>query len=315
MSKLDGFFNVEEVKKKKKILMFDFHNLVYRTIFISAKDYKDKRFQYVGGMSNDDFTKEDMYHNWKTMIINSLLYAIRDKGADKVIIANDTKNSWRKSVYSEYKANRKDARTDSIVDFEEFFPILEEFTKELESWFTNFYFLKIDRCEGDDIIAVLTKKYGNSPDYEIELISTDKDFIQLQHYLNFKQYNPTKKEYVISLNPKKDLEIKILTGDNSDNIPNVKPRLGVKTAEKLLNEGLVDLENDAEFKENYIRNKTLIDFSKIPDDIEEVILHKYENYDIKPIDGIKLGYWLDENNFKVVHNEWHLFYNIIKDLS
>jgi len=314
MGGLNDFFEVEEVKEKKKILFFDFHNLAYRTIHICAPEYKSKKFEYMNG-DGPKYTKEDMYQYWKNMVLNNLLFNIRERKASKVVIALENKNNWRKEIYPEYKANRKASRDGAIVDFEEFFPILEEFTQSLKNLLTNVYFIKVDRCEGDDIIASIAKKFGDSNEYDMELISTDKDFIQLQKYKNFSQFNPIKKEYMKSLNPQRDLEIKILTGDRSDNIAGVKKRCGPKTAEKMLNEGLVELETDEDIKKNYIVNKKIIDFNQIPIIIDKAINDVYDEYEIKPLDGAFVWNWLDDNGFPKIYDEWQTYFIVLKNVG
>jgi len=314
MSKLNDFFQVSEVKEKKKILFFDFHNLVYRTIYICASEYKSKKFEYMNG-DGAKYTIDDMYHTWKNMILNNILYNIKDKNASRVIIALENKNNWRKEIYPEYKANSKDSRSKSIIDFDEFFPVLAEFTQTLKKLLTNVYFIGVDRCEGDDIIAVIAKKFANSKEYDMELISTDKDFVQLQQYSNFSQWNPIKKEYIKSLNPKKDLEIKILTGDKSDNIKGVKHRCGPKTAEKMLNEGLNELETDEDIKRNYIVNKKIIDFSQIPIRINDAIINKFDEYVINSLDGAYVWNWLEDNNFPNIHDEWQIFFKVLRGVE
>ena len=70
-------------------------------------------------------------------------------------------------------------------------------------------------------------------------------------------------------NPKKFLTLKILLGDTSDNIPSV-PGVGKATAKKLSeDEKMLEsfLENNLAAKERYTKNKNLIDFDMIPDEI------------------------------------------------
>ena len=67
---------------------------------------------------------------------------------------------------------------------------------------------------------------------------------------------------------KLDLEIKIICGDNSDNIPSCFKRCGIKTALKLISNKDLLLKK---FKKNpdsftqYALNKILIDFNNIPE--------------------------------------------------
>ena len=101
----------------------------------------------------------------------------------------------------------------------------------------NIMFLRVDKCEGDDIVGVLTNEVIPKTT-KITAISNDKDFYQLMVNRNYKQYDPIKKKIIECLNPNKELEIKILTGDKSDNIPAIKYRVGVKTATKINEDGI-----------------------------------------------------------------------------
>ena len=89
------------------------------------------------------------------------------------------------------------------------------------------------------------EKENNFPDQVIVLISSDRDFIQLQIDRPVTQYD-AKGEMVLpkikrgnevfSLTPQQALLIKIISGDSSDNIKPIKPKTGEITAYKYITE-------------------------------------------------------------------------------
>jgi len=307
-SNLSNFMQIE--KAKNKILIFDFHNLCYRTIFVAANEFRNNQTK----VFDRDPEMKDLYQYWKHIVLNAFFYNSLEKNPSKIIIAVDERNSWRKKVYSGYKENRAKSREDSLVDFGTFFPIMNEFINNLKEMFPNVYILKVNECEADDIIAVLTAELAKD-DNRIELISTDKDFYQLHKFKNFKQFNPIKKEYVVSMNPKKDLEVKILTGDKGDDIPAVRERLGEKTAEKLLNEGLEELLQDEVVKKNFIRNRELIDFDYIPANLKEKIIQEYKNYPLNTMDRSIIWAWLLREKLKKLADEFQKFVLLFNNLN
>lgn len=322
-NKLSTFLTepIKEGIKKNKILMFDAHNLVYRTLFVAANEFKKRKNDFLLGNENNQWLDKDFYAYWKHLVLSSLLYNISDRKPNKIIFAIEGMGNWRKEIYKDYKAKRKDARDKSIIDFDTFFPILEHFINNLGRMFSNIYVLRVDNSEADDVIAVLTELFVQNKNNEIELISTDRDFIQLQIYKNFRQFNPIKREYIKSINPKKDLEVKILTGDSSDNISGIQYGIGKKTAEKLLNGGvfkkksLEQLLEDEEIKKAFIRNRMLIDFKYIPKEVKERIIKAYNDYEIKDIDGNEVWQWLLREKLNKLSDDWQQFLATIKQLG
>jgi len=219
----------------------------------------------------------------KYLMLNSIFRTIQYHKPSKFILAFDGKEYWRKDIYPEYKAKRKSARDKSTIDFEKFFPVSNKFLSDLQTVFKNWHVLQMDKIEADDIIAVGTKDIFRASDSIIN-ISTDKDMYQLMKFDNYKQYDPIKRVYVESINPKEDLQIKLLTGDISDNIPSVKKKCGPVTAKKLLDVGL-DVSLNEEMRENYELNKQLIDFDCIPVHIVNQITKEIQNYEIEKFDG------------------------------
>lgn len=339
---------------KKKIILIDGHNMIYRCIFGAHKE----GLEYC-------LTQEEIYISWKNNMLINILELIKNNEPDKFIFAIDCKINWRKDIFSEYKAHRKKYRDKCVVDFKEFFPILEEFLEELKTIFTNMYFIECYKCEGDDVISVIAKKESKKNN-EILIISTDKDYIQLLTNKNIKLYSPIKKDFITSLNPPMDLEIKVLSGDASDNIPGVKSRCGIKTARKMIDEGLdehikepdeerkleiknrlynlrieirniiqehpeglykklkkfktlkkeyVTLFDEKTIKNNYERNKLLIDFTFIPDKYKDEIINTYINYDIKKLKITKVIKFLVKSKCISIYQNLSSYQNGLKKLS
>jgi len=294
MTKLNKLIESDD---SKKILVVDTYNLIFRTIHIAES--QNKKF----GLEDESFSY------WKYLFVKSIFNMVKQFDPDTVVMATDTRNTWRKQYYSEYKAQRKAARDSSKIDFEKFFPILNEYLIDLKQTLTNIVFLDTEGCEGDDIIAAIAQNDRRS---NIIIVSTDGDLHQLLKYKNVKQYDPMKKKYINSLNPVADLEIKILTGDRGDNIPGVVKKCGeVKAAsillndklnklferedhEKILNEKedkvdkLFDGYKIKDIQEAYRRNRVLIDLSFIPKEIQEKIMDEFKEYPTSPLNTRKL---------------------------
>jgi len=89
---------------------------------------------------------------------------------------------------------------------------------------------------------------------------------------NVHLYNLTYKKIVGAGNGSNiDLEIKIIMGDSSDNIPSVFPKCGPKTAQKCIDNPEFfqkKMEEDPKYTAQYELNKLLVDFDNIPDDLQ-----------------------------------------------
>ena len=75
---------------------------------------------------------------------------------DLIILACDSpKGSWRRDIDSNYKANRREAREKSNIDWKQHFSDFDEFIENLEIA-TPFRIIRIDRLEADDKVASLS---------------------------------------------------------------------------------------------------------------------------------------------------------------
>ena len=160
------------------------------------------------------------------MVMNSLRgFNVKFKQKyGNMVLCSDAGNTWRRDIFPHYKYKRKKDRTESSFDWDNIFDILTNIKNELKE---NFPYIMMyeEKCEADDIIAILTKYYHQ--DEKIMIVSGDKDFIQLKFYKNVEQYAPIQKKFIgfdeegIKIDPKEFLLEQILKGDRSDGIPNI----------------------------------------------------------------------------------------------
>ena len=240
----------------------------------------------------------------RTLVLNNLKY-YRGRFNEKygeLVICCDSKHYWRRDYFPNYKANRKKDRASSGHDWDFIFTSLNDVRDEIKEHFP-YKVLEVYGAEADDIIATLVK-YEKSDDTVI--ISSDKDFIQL-HSHKVKQYSPVSKKLVNGTTPQHYLREHIIKGDRSDGVPNVLSPDDTFTESKrqkpirktmliTLTEAMEKWEpkdlfqlakcNRDTWMRNWQRNETLIDLSKIPDDIRNDILREFK--DTKTGDRSKL---------------------------
>jgi len=224
------------------------------------------------------------------MILNSIrMYnkRYRDEYGQMVICA-DGMNTWRKDYFPYYKANRKKGREESDQDWNEIFRILHLVKEEIRDNLP-YKVIHMDGVEADDIIASLvmeTQEFGK--DEPVMIVSSDKDFIQLQKYKNVKQFSPIQKKMVTDDNPRTYAFNHIMRGDSGDGVPNVLSADDTFVSEKSqtplrqnrINEWLENSDNlrdimPEEIYRNYQRNKKLIDLTEIPEDIQTTIINTF----------------------------------------
>lgn len=220
------------------------------------------------------------------MILNSIrMYRSKYKHKfGEIVICTDGKYNWRKDVYPQYKYKRKDARKESSFDWKELFRITNMVLEEIKE---NFPYRVIgnDKCEADDVIAALcedTQEFGKNED--VLIVSSDKDFVQLQKYSNIYQYSPMKKSFIKEDYPRKQLMELILKGDQADGVPNCLSGDNVfvdgirqtPLRKKVLDQLIDDPKSQGEeMYRNYLRNKKLIDLSETPQQYKDEIINSY----------------------------------------
>lgn len=269
------------------IVLVDLNNLLYAAFH---KNYNE--------MTQQGFLLTDVIEACNLYVLDKLRQLAQDLRVTKkrMIICVDSKESWRQDEYMYYKAKRKESKKDLDTD------TLYKFFSDIENILRREYvYVKVDRCEGDDIIGVLSTLPS-----KVIIVSRDKDMLQLKND-TVTVYDPSKNQftntytvksgetvYTVPAMNKEDskyiLELMIIRGDDSDGVPNilsdddvfVNPTKKQKNCgyKKIINEILPnEREKEKIFhenKDNYKRNKKMIDLREIPEHIKQSIIDEYE---------------------------------------
>ncbi|NBW34035.1 MAG: hypothetical protein EBR30_03285 [Cytophagia bacterium] len=221
------------------------------------------------------------------MILNTIrtyVKKFKESHGPEVVIACDNRNYWRREYFPHYKAGRKKARAASGHDWSSIFESLNKIREELKES-SPYKVIDVEGAEADDIIGTLVQKYSSNE--KVMILSSDKDFAQLQRYPNVEQFSPILKKYIKEPFPLVQLKQLIIRGDKGDGIPNIlssddvfvvgnrqKPITESKII-KWLNQDPKEFCNDEMYR-NFSRNETMIDLTKVPDALRQNILNTYE---------------------------------------
>ena len=200
---------------KKKIALIDSYSFVFRAYF-SMPPLTRKDGTPVGAVYG--FTK--MMLRLLASLDFTHIVAVFDAGS----------KTFRNEIYTEYKMHRPECPEDLKPQF----PIIRQVAESL-----NMATLEKENYEADDIIATIAKQ-AEKDDYEVLIVSPDKDLMQLVTE-NVKIYDAGKDKMVdiaavkekFGVLPAQVLDILALMGDAADNIPGVKG-IGPKTASELI---------------------------------------------------------------------------------
>ena len=199
----------------------------------------------------------------------------------ELVLCCDSKGSWRKELFPNYKASRKKVKSTADTDWQDLYDKLNLLKSELAEWFP-YKLIQVDKAEADDIIAVLV---GLSNERTL-ILSSDKDFVQL-HQFNVRQYSPMQKKFVEG-DAKWNLHEKIIKGDVGDGVPNIMSDDNVFVDEGRRQKPITKKKVDAwyeidpdmycssEMLRNYNRNKQLVDLGEVPESIRINITKQFE---------------------------------------
>ncbi len=161
--------------------------------------------------------------------------------AGNIIITADGGSSYRKEIFPEYKANRKEKYAEQTPQEEkEFAMFMAEFSNTLTLLKEKYPVFQFKGVEADDIAAYISMnldKYGLD---ECWMVSSDKDWDLLINDRVSRFSTVTRKETTVhNWDEHYDFEIpdyitfKCLTGDKGDNVPGI-PGIGPKRAVQLM---------------------------------------------------------------------------------
>jgi len=223
----------------------------------------------------DPYQNDIFLEKFKKTFVENLLQIPKKLNIDKsispiLIVGKDCKreNIWRNEIFPNYKATRSQ---EGFLGGPFFKMVYEEdlFVKGGAK-----AILKHAKLEADDCIAISVKHLINKyPKCNIFIITSDRDYLQLNSHnvhlynLAFKNIAENKSSTGNAIN---DLNIKIIMGDISDNIPSVFPKCGPKTAQKCLDDPEFfkkKMADNLDYYKQYELNKKLVDFNNIPEDL------------------------------------------------
>ena len=241
--------------------------------------------QHLKHVTKDNALSEDLVRHMCINTIRSNVRQFKSKYPN-VILCCDNKKYWRRDYFPFYKSQRRVDREASGLDWGLIFETLNNIRDDLKTHFP-YKVLDVEGAEADDVIAVLTARLA--PSNNILILSSDKDFGQLQKYPNVTQYSPILKRFIKIDNPKEFIKEHVIRGDRGDGIPNFLSADNTFAAgerQKVINSKRLQewLSQDAEtfctndtMLRGYKRNQTLVDFDYIPSEVQSKIVDAFEN--------------------------------------
>lgn len=274
---------------KNKIALIDGYGFVFRA------------YHSLPPLNRSDGTPVGAVYGFTNMLIK--LLASLDVSHIAVVFDSGSK-TFRNDIYPNYKANRPPCPEDLKPQF----PIIREVAEAL-----NIAILEKVGFEADDLIATMAK-LASKKDFEVVVVSSDKDLMQLvddqvmmYDALKNKNIGADQVREKFLVNPNQVLEVLSLMGDTSDNVPGVKG-IGPKTAAELINKyhNIENLFNHLDEIKQDKRREMLqngIESAKLSKRLialkEDVpINHNMADYQVQNIDAKKLVSFLEQQGFR-----------------
>lgn len=148
------------------------------------------------------------------------------------VIFDYSARTFRKDLYTNYKANRSEPPEDLVPQF----GLIRQATRAF-----NLPCIETEGFEADDIIATYARQ-AEAIGADVTIISSDKDLMQLVTP-NVHMYDSMKDKQIgipeviekWGVPPEKMIDLQAMVGDTVDNVPGI-PGIGPKTAAQLLEE-------------------------------------------------------------------------------
>ena len=273
----------------KKIALVDGYSFVFRA------------YHSLPGLLNLQNVPVGAVYGFVNMLIK-LLSALEVSHVAVVFDAGG--KNFRHQLFEQYKANRPPCPADLIPQF----PLIRQAVEAL-----SLVSIEKKGYEADDIIATLSKQ-ASQEDFEVLIVSSDKDLMQLVSE-KVKMYDAMKNKLIgiaeveekFGLKPEMVLDILAITGDTADNIPGIKG-IGPKTAIELLTqfgslqnmlENICQIASDR--KQKLVqegKEKALLSRQLASLDSQVELDYCLNDFALKKIDASKLLDFLTQHNFR-----------------
>jgi DNA polymerase-1 len=209
---------------QKRLFLLDAYALIFRGYYAFIK--------------NPRINSKGMDTSAIIGFMNSLMDVIKREKPDHLAVAFDKGGSHvRSEMFTEYKANRN-ATPEAITLA---LPWIQDILRAM-----HIPIIELAGCEADDLIGTIAKQ-AEKQDYQIFMVTPDKDFAQLVSE-NIFMYKPARLGNGIEIwgipevlerfeieRPEQVIDFLGMMGDAVDNIPGL-PGVGEVTAKKLLKE-------------------------------------------------------------------------------
>ena len=187
------------------------------------------------------------------------LYRLDIDPDDLILVAVDSRNCWRKDFETAYKGDRKQKRQDSGIDFNKWYGEFERLHQQLDAGL-DWHFIKLERLEADDIMAVACRYYHDRP---VVLVTHDADLEQMWEYPNVRIFSTYTKKWKVK-------------PENFDVIRLQSEKIYKETTDNMVEQILTEQDFD-------IRRKC-VDLIKLPDFVEDAVVKALDNVKPKPSD-------------------------------
>lgn len=267
----------------KPLILIDTSYTSFYRFFATIRWYSFAHPEEFKELKNDNkydwATNKIFIEKYEKMYLDSIIKLVKKKVFDNsfIIFCMDSpkENVWRSTIQSNYKGDRCDLslkhnfKTTFNYTYDKMIP-------NIIKQYSNINKLRIDKMEADDIIASICMYNLNQTIY---LVSGDDDFLQLGRpniiFVNYKK----KKPFTLTTDEAhKALMTKIIMGDPSDCIPSIIPK-GKRVNKKELIESDSKLhellDNNPDYKKQYLHNQAMINFNYIPKKYIDKIVRDY----------------------------------------
>jgi len=265
--------SIISVLKTKPVILIDESYYIFNRYYATCSWYKrksDEELDHDNIIDNKEFIISFFRHFEADMI--KIIKKFKTVKSNIIFCTDCSRcHIWRNEFYDEYKATRaKKANFNS-----EIFTLFKNYI------FRNEYqYCDCDNLEADDVAYLLQKKIKNEIEKTyIVIITNDSDYLQLfdkNVFIINMQFKDLSLK--INSNPITELQLKIIYGDKSDNIPKIQYGLSKEKAlnlAKMSNEDLLKYLEKNNILEKYNLNKKLVDLSQIPQELINIFYNKY----------------------------------------